>query len=145
MHWKAEWSFLKLNYWPLKMSVNILKRDSTIKINTHNDHALWKTMLWGRGRWWSQFRLQKIIASHSKESGIQKGIKKRSIDGTYPVGKREDYGKQLRIVKFTSDAFEGASYKQHKSCIKTSNSNERKENLPMKININSKHLSPAND
>ena len=48
---------------------------------------------------------------------------------------QDEEGKLLRIVKFTSYSFKETFYRQHKNNIKIYTSNQRKKELPIKINI----------
>ena len=79
---------------------------------------------------------EKTITTLSKESGILKDIIKENIDNIHPLGKPDEEGRQLRILKFTSNSFKENICPCHeKNCIETYITNQRKKKLPIKINI----------
>ena len=78
---------------------------------------------------------KKIITALSKEIRIWKDVTKANIDKIHPLGKPDEEGRQLRIALLWTDSFQEKIYIQHKSCINTYTSNQRKEKLPIKINI----------
>ena len=71
----------------------------------------------------------------SKESRIWKDVIKGNINKIHPLGKPDEEGRQLRIVKFTSDSFKETIYRRHKNRIETYASNQRMKKFPIKINI----------
>ena len=78
---------------------------------------------------------EKIITTLSKETGIRKDFIKENIDKIHLLGKPNEEGRQLRIVKFTSDSFKETIYRRHKNRIETYTSDQRKRKFPIKINI----------
>lgn len=69
-------------------------------------------------------------------------FKKWALEGCHKIkhkihllGKLYEEGRQLRIVKITSGSFKETIYRQHKNCIKTYTTNQRKKKLPIRINI----------
>ena len=77
----------------------------------------------------------KIITTLFKENGIQKDIIKENVNKIHPLGKPDEEGKPLRIVKFASDSFKETIYRRHKHRIKTYTSNQKKKRLLIKTNI----------
>ena len=118
MHWRAEWSFLKLKHLEKRLDNQeqysrqlCLVVNSMMEPQEEDDH---------------NFNCEKFITTLSKESGIQKDIKENT-DKIHPLGKPDEEGRQLRIVEFTSDSFKETIYRQYKNHIKTYTSNQRKK------------------
>ena len=78
--------------------------------------------------------MDNIVATSGKETGIDKDIILANVDKVNSIGRVEN-GKQLRIVKFTSDHFK-EDYKKHKQRKKDNATKRNKNNQPAKIPMN---------
>ena len=50
--------------------------------------------------------VKKVIKTLERECGINQDVIKNNLDKTHPIGQSDEYGKQLRIVKFTMDSLQ---------------------------------------
>ena len=60
--------------------------------------------------------VKQVIETLERECGISQDVIKNNLDKTHPIGRPDEYGKQLRIVKFTTDSFKEAVFRKHKRC-----------------------------
>ena len=55
-----------------------------------------------------------VIKTLERECGISPDVIKNNIDTMQPIGRPDEYGKQLRIVKFTTNSFKEMVFRKHK-------------------------------
>ena len=55
-----------------------------------------------------------VIDTLERECGISPDVIKNNLDKTHPIGPPDKYGKQLRIVTFTTDSFKETVFRKHK-------------------------------
>ena len=58
--------------------------------------------------------VKQVIETLEKECGISQDFIKNNLDKMHPIGWPHEYGKQLRIVKFTTDSFKETVFRKHK-------------------------------
>ena len=58
--------------------------------------------------------VKQVIETLERECGISQDVIKNNLDKTHPIGRPDEYGKQLRIVKFTTDSFKETVFRKHK-------------------------------
>ena len=76
-----------------------------------------------------------VIEILSRESNLRKETIRENIDKIHPLGSPDKNGKQLRIVKFTSDNFKESVFIKHKNRIKNYVADQKKKKKPVKVNI----------
>ena len=60
--------------------------------------------------------VSQVIETIKRECGISPDVIKNNLDKTHPIGRPDEYGKQLRIVRFTTDSFKEMVFRKHESC-----------------------------
>ena len=49
--------------------------------------------------------MKQVIETLERECRISQDVIKNNLDKTHPIGRLDDYCKELKIVKFTTDSF----------------------------------------
>ena len=79
--------------------------------------------------------VKQVIETIEREWAIRQDIIKNNLDKTHPIGRPDEYGKQLRIVKFTTDSFKETVFRKHKhhrnSCIEK----QKRSGKPVQIKV----------
>ena len=85
--------------------------------------------------------VSQVIETLERQCGISPDVIKNNLDKTHPFGCPDEYGKQLRIVKFTTDSFKETVFGKHnhrrKSYI------ERQKRSGKTVQINKVKLQPS--
>ena len=58
--------------------------------------------------------VKQVIETLDRECGISQDDIKNNLDKTHPIGRPDEYGKQLRIVKLTPDSSKETVFRKHK-------------------------------
>ena len=60
--------------------------------------------------------VRQVIKTLERECRISQNVIKNNLDKMHPIGYPDEYGKQLRIVKFTTDIFKKTVFRKYKHC-----------------------------
>ena len=58
--------------------------------------------------------MKQVMETLERGCGIIQDVIKNSPDKMHPTGQPDEYGKQLRIIKFTTDSFQKAVFRKQK-------------------------------
>ena len=58
--------------------------------------------------------MKQVMETLQRGCGISQDVIKNNPDKMHPTGQPDEYGKQLRIVKFTTDSFQKTVFRKHK-------------------------------
>ena len=81
--------------------------------------------------------VKQFIETLERECGISQDVIKNNLNKMHPIGWPEEYGKQLRIVKFTTESFKETVFRIHTHCRNPYI--ERQERCGKPIQIKVKH------
>ena len=76
-----------------------------------------------------------VIKTLERECGISPDVIKNNLDKTHPIGHPDEYGKQLRIVKFTMDSFKETVFRKHKHHRKSYIERQKCSGKPVQIKV----------
>ena len=76
-----------------------------------------------------------VIETLERECGISPDVVKNNLDKTHSIGHPDDYSKQLRIVKFTTDSFKETVFRKHKHCRKSYIERQKHSGKPVQIKV----------
>ena len=79
--------------------------------------------------------VKQVIETLEKECGISQDIIKNNLDKTHPIGRPDEYGKQLRIVKFTTDSFKETVSRKHKHRRNSYIEKQKRSGKPVQIKV----------
>ena len=58
--------------------------------------------------------MKQVIETLERECRISQDVIKNNLDKTHPIGRLDNYCKELKIVKFTTDSFKETVFRKHK-------------------------------
>ena len=73
------------------------------------------------------------IETLERECGISPDVIKNNLDKMHIIGFPDEYGKQLRIVKFTTDSFKETVHRKHKHHRKSYIERQKRSGKPVQI------------
>ena len=79
--------------------------------------------------------VKQAIETLEKECGISQDVIKTNLDKTQPIGRPDEYGKQLRIVKFTTDSLKEAVFRKQKHRRNAYIERQKRSGKPIQINV----------
>ena len=79
--------------------------------------------------------VKQVIETLEKECGISQDFIKNNLDKTHPIGWPHEYGKQLRIVKFTTDSFKETVFRKHKHRRNLYIERQKRSSKPVQIKM----------
>ena len=79
--------------------------------------------------------VKQVIETFERECGISQDIIKNNLDKTHPIGRPDEYGKQLRIVKFTTGSFKETVFRKHKHCRNSYIEKQKRSGKPVQIKV----------
>ena len=79
--------------------------------------------------------VKQVINTLERECRISQDVIKNNLDKTHPTGQPDKYGKQLRIVKFTTDSFKETVFRKHKHQRNAYIERQTRGGKPVQINV----------
>ena len=76
-----------------------------------------------------------VIETLERECGISPDVIKNNLDKTHPIGRPDEYGKQLRINKFTIDSFKETVFRKHKHRRNLYTERHKRSGKPVQIKV----------
>ena len=78
--------------------------------------------------------VKQVIETLERECGISQDVIKNNLDKTQPIGRPDWYGKQFRIIKFTTDSFKETVFRKHKHQRNAYIERQKRSGKPVQIN-----------
>ena len=75
--------------------------------------------------------VSQIIETLERGCRISPDVIKNNLDKRHLVGRPDEYGKQLRIVKFTTDSFKETVFRKHKHRRKPDIERQKRSDKPV--------------
>ena len=79
--------------------------------------------------------VKQVIETLERKCGISQDIIKNNLDKTHPIGQPDEYGKQLRIVKFTTDSVKETVFRKHKHRRNSYIEKQKRSGKPVQIKV----------
>ena len=79
--------------------------------------------------------VKQVIETLEKECGISQDVIKNNLNKTHSIGWPHEYGKQLRIVKFTTDSFKETVFRKHKHRRNLYIERQKRSSKPVQIKM----------
>ena len=77
--------------------------------------------------------VSQVIETLERECGISPDIMKNILDKTHPIGRPDEYGKQLRVVKFTTNNFKEMVFRKRKQRRNSYTERQKSSGKPVQI------------
>ena len=109
-----------------------------LRSNTHGGHVLllmpWQNLSTREGADNSD-DVSQVIETLERECRISPDLIKNNLDKTHPIGHPDEYGKQSRIVKFTTDSFKETVFRKHKHRRSPYIERQKRSGKPVQIEV----------
>ena len=79
--------------------------------------------------------ISQVIEVLERECGISPDVIKDNLDKKHPIGHPDKYGKQLRIVKFTTDSFKETVFRKRKHRRNSYIERQKRSGKPVQIKV----------
>ena len=79
--------------------------------------------------------VSQVIETLERECRISPDLIKNNLDKTHPIGHPDEYGKQRRIVKFTTDSFKETVFRKHKHRRSSYIERQKRSGKPVQIEV----------
>ena len=79
--------------------------------------------------------VRQVIKTLERECAISQDVIKNNLDKMHPIGYPDEYGKQLRTVKFTTDSFKERVFRKHKHYRNSYIERQKRSGKPVQIKL----------